>query len=621
MSHSRKILRGYGAQALSRLPPGTDAHELGQALSQSIRREPPDMLDLLRKYFQNPETELSHIWEHDPSTGIIRQEAVGLVRKFHDFYQAFPENERVDLKEFVPTIEGVIDQVKQIHLKREAKTQSGMTGRTKRFFHRFCGTINTHKSMLGILPEGNEYISIFTGVLHVVIQASDNHEKLAEGIGESLSIIGECIEDIQIDAKLFPTEPMLRLVSEFYGQIFIFLSELMDWIMAKKRKRILKSFNDDLVATFQKDLDRIVKRADRILRRAAQSSRAEGQFVRHKIESIDDRVEDTRLGSTGLARQLAEREYFEERLQLQEARIEAYRREDLIRQERLGLSLKLLLQENLRSDRTPQLLFGIAEALPGENPRYPTAFLENPGVRELFDDIETRSASLEDHFCRDQVRPRLESDQPLPFEPDVILRVKEWSQDTASSLLWLSGPFIEVTDSSNPLTLLASRVIDLADEHHLNVISYFCHIRHTNGTISREEQSLVALLYALIRQLVELLPPRFDSERDLSKERFSRLGGTIASWEESLDVMEDILSLVPGTAVFCIIDGLDVLDHRSIRRPLTLLLGRIRQSSPKLKVLFTTSGRCYCLGQEIKAHENIVIDNFRDGLATYDLAL
>lgn len=253
--------------------------------------------------------------------------------------------------------------------------------------------------MLGILPEGNEYISIFTGVLHVVIQvcppschqlhcllqngldtepriqASDNHEKLAEGVGESLSIIGECIEDIEIDAKLFPTKPMLRLISEFYGQIFIFLSELMDWIMAKKRKRLLKSFNEDLVATFQKDLDRIVKRAERILRRAAQSSRAEGQFVRRKIESLD--VEDERLGSTGLARQLAEREYFEERLQMQEARIEAYQREDLNRQERLGLSLKMLLQENLRSERSQTLLLGITGSLPGGT-RYSTTDHQSP---------------------------------------------------------------------------------------------------------------------------------------------------------------------------------------------------------------------------------------------------
>lgn len=240
---------------------------------------------------------------------------------------------------------------------------------------------------------------------------------------------------------------------------------------------------------------------------------------------------------------------------------------------------------------------------------------------ELFDDIEIRSASLEDHFCRDQVRPRLESDDPLPFESDAILRLKEWSQGATSSLLWLAGPVVEGIDSRNPLTLLASRVIDLTDDNHLNVISYFCHMRRAHGIVSREVRSLVALLYAMIRQLIELLPPRVDSEKHLSNERFSRLKGTLDSWEEALNVMEDVLALVPGTAVFCIIDGLDVLDYRSIQQPLALLLKRLRNSAPKLRVLFTTSGRSYCLGQEIKAQENMVIDNFRGGLATYALAL
>lgn len=202
---------------------------------------------------------------------------------------------------------------------------------------------------------------------------------MAEGLGESLSIIGDCIEDIQIDIELFPTDSMIHLVSEFYGQVFIFLAEVMDWIMAKKRKRLLKSFNDDLVATFEKDLERIVKRAERILRRAAQSSRAEGQFVRFKLESLDNRdVEDTRLGSTGLARQLAERQYVEERLQLQEARIEAYRQEDLIRQQRLGHSLKLLLEEHLRNERSRPLLLDIPGVLPGEDPRKVAISLQSP---------------------------------------------------------------------------------------------------------------------------------------------------------------------------------------------------------------------------------------------------
>lgn len=115
-------------------------------------------------------TEAFNLSEHDQISKVIRREAPGLAQKFHEFYQTFPENERVNLAEFIPTVEGVIDQVKQIHLNYEAKRRGGITGKINRYFHRFCDTINTHKSLLGILPEGNEYISMFTGVLHVIIQ-------------------------------------------------------------------------------------------------------------------------------------------------------------------------------------------------------------------------------------------------------------------------------------------------------------------------------------------------------------------------------------------------------------------------------------------------------------------
>lgn len=237
------------------------------------------------------------------------------------------------------------------------------------------------------------------------------------------------------------------------------------------------------------------------------------------------------------------------------------------------------------------------------------------------DDVGLRSACLEDYFCRDQVRPLPDLYEPLPFEPEVAVRLQEWSQGSRCSLLWLGGPFFEGPDSSNPLTLLASKIIDLMDEHHLSVVSYFCQIRRTDENTASETQELVALMYTLIRQLIELLPPRFDSDKDLSQERFDCLSGTLDSWTEALDVFEDVLELVPGPTVYCIIDGLDVLDYRRIQPPLAHLLGRLRNGGDKLRVLFTTSGRSYCLGREAQAGETLFIEHFRRGLALDAISL
>lgn len=182
---------------------------------------------------------------------------------------------------------------------------------------------------------------------------------------------------MRVDIKLFRTQLMIQRISEFYGQVFLFLSSIMDWIMEKRRKKLLKSFSESLGDVFEKDLERIVRRAARIRILAEQSSRAELQFVRHKVESLSQGVEDMRLGSTGLARERAERQHGEERLHLREARIETYQQEEHSRQRRLGFKLKPLLEENLCGEQNRQFSVEMSKTLQVEKHRE-TATAQQP---------------------------------------------------------------------------------------------------------------------------------------------------------------------------------------------------------------------------------------------------
>lgn len=202
------------------------------------------------------------------------------------------------------------------------------------------------------------------------VKASDNNQKMAKGIAESLSTIGECCVDMQVDIKLFPIETTIRLLSDFYGEVFLFLSDVMEWMTKKSYKRMLKSFNDDLVLDFEDGLERIKQKAARIRHRAEQISRAESRSISNRVESLEKKMsEDMRLGATGLARQQAEMRYVQEKLQLQEARIETYRAECRDYQQRLGRSLKLLLEENLRNHREQSFLSGTSKGLMGNEHR------------------------------------------------------------------------------------------------------------------------------------------------------------------------------------------------------------------------------------------------------------
>lgn len=197
------------------------------------------------------------------------------------------------------------------------------------------------------------------------LKASDNNQKMATGIAESFSTIGECCQDMKGDIQLFPVETIICLLSDFYGEVFLFLSDVMQWMTKKSHKRMLKSFNDDLVVDFENGLKRIKCKGERIRLQAEQIHRAELRDMRYTLESLHNKwSEDMRLGKTGLARQQAETRHVQERLHLEEARIQAHRTECKDSQQRLGNSLKLLLEENLRS--------GIEQLLVSEDSKGPS---------------------------------------------------------------------------------------------------------------------------------------------------------------------------------------------------------------------------------------------------------
>ncbi|EFQ27429.1 uncharacterized protein GLRG_01924 [Colletotrichum graminicola M1.001] len=79
-----------------------------------------------------------------------------------------------------PTMKGVVDTVQAIQKTWEFQRQNGRLNKAKRFFHNFCGTLNSHKLMMTVLPSGNEYVSIFTGALNVIIHVSPLPKACAE---------------------------------------------------------------------------------------------------------------------------------------------------------------------------------------------------------------------------------------------------------------------------------------------------------------------------------------------------------------------------------------------------------------------------------------------------------
>ena len=82
------------------------------------------------------------------------------------------------------------------------------------------------------------------------LQASVNHERIAEALSESLIRISKHIVECKSELQLYLTPEMQNLTAEFYSQVFGFLADVMDWMMKKSRHRMLDAFKQDFKEHF-----------------------------------------------------------------------------------------------------------------------------------------------------------------------------------------------------------------------------------------------------------------------------------------------------------------------------------------------------------------------------------
>lgn len=217
------------------------------------------------------------------------------------------------------------------------------------------------------------------------------------------------------------------------------------------------------------------------------------------------------------------------------------------------------------------------------------------------------SRHLEDYFCRSRVRLSPDDFGSIGGGETAVTRLSEWSQGQHPPLLWFAGPALQVDDFENPLTSIAAKFVGMVAAHQLNVISYFCEVpRTTRGPHTPETEGAISLLYAILRQLVETLPPRLETTADLSESRFAKLDGSMNTWTEAIELLRDLLSVLSGI-VFCVIDGIHWLDDEGTDAPLAQLVTELRHD--RLRVFFTTCGRSGCLLDHLDRDETFIVDD------------
>ncbi|KAK7994264.1 hypothetical protein PG991_015852 [Apiospora marii] len=606
---SRRIVDKYKSDVDERITETSVAYPLSQALVAD-RGNAQDR-DPWRRFFENR----GNTKDSDPVTDILRIESNNLKEKWVTFYKGCSKQVQFDLGSSEPTIEGVLDVVSRIQRDWQSRRQDTRRGKAIQMFHKFCRGIHSHRSFLKILPEGNEYVSIFAGTLNVILEANANHERITEGLSEAISTITDHVADCNVELEMYETAEMKEAVARLYADIFLFLSDLIDYLTQKRLKRLLDSFNEDLYKKYEDRIGVIGKKAGRIQWLAERGSRAEIRAVRLELERLE---RNSIAGQEGEARLCAQ-------LAAATSRMEAVLRE-ATSQRQVPMQKQLMGQlagtlNRMLEDKAFQAVvdFRTDSQSPYQGNTLQIGFSTSPlsatatpmRFKTIAEDVLFYSRHFEDFFERERVRlPGLEL-RPVMQTEQVIRRLSNWTQDEPG-ILWLEGPASPLRDQYNPLATIAARVIDLADQGNVPVISYFCNLptrdKLLQGNTCREAQASAALITALTRQALELLLPEFETNLDLSEARLSLVDGTLESAPETLQLLGDVLNIL-DMQLLCIIDGLHWLDDRSTNTILSELVKTLRNS--RTKVLFTTTGRTACLQKDVGRTEKLTIKSLK----------
>lgn len=89
---------------------------------------------------------------------------------WRDFQSSQKQSDRLDLDTVDPSADGIKRLINNALAARGSQGNGGAWSKVKYRFHRICSCLDAHKSLISLLPESSEYVSLFTGCITVIIQ-------------------------------------------------------------------------------------------------------------------------------------------------------------------------------------------------------------------------------------------------------------------------------------------------------------------------------------------------------------------------------------------------------------------------------------------------------------------
>lgn len=204
-----------------------------------------------------------------------------------EFHRHVPSNFQSELTATPKSFNDVYRATEKIRLSWEKRSERDAFVKAREYLRKVGKAINNHSNVLRILPSSNDYASVFCGALTVFIevlhpcifpdslvfpltlrQASSNHETISEGFALAVTDINDCISTVHEEVLNYKNDSAVQnLVLRLYCLIFSFLINVMKWYTDKKRKRMMRSLNENIYSKYQQQLQQIRYLSETIHRR------------------------------------------------------------------------------------------------------------------------------------------------------------------------------------------------------------------------------------------------------------------------------------------------------------------------------------------------------------------
>ncbi|KAL8794264.1 MAG: hypothetical protein Q9195_003218 [Heterodermia aff. obscurata] len=473
-------------------------------------------------------------------------------------------------------------------------------GKPQKYFHKFCSCLDTHSNFMRILPEQNQYLSVFCGATTTLIKASVNHQNVAKRLDEALTDISGPISRCENHVMLMNTDDMHKAIKYLYSQIFRFFRSAIEWYQDRALKKILNSLNQNLADDLKDQVSKIKDICDSIGKDSLFGTQAE--------------IRDLRLRFEQREKDMISRE--QERQAMSQEQISHTKLHDI------GMSVVQVLQGNqqawLHGDDKPSSRVetsGLsARRLTEEVEHHPSRKRSSkPKVTETKLDkksLQYWSRKMEDFTSNIPELFNLIDYDFAVVDMGVLDSIQGWIRSPKSQALWVQGAYQVAYPSQ--VTAIAARVVTVALEYKMPVLYGFsnedddgnedCQSLRVDPYNSPSENILIDIIYSLTRQLINQLSPKISTSRRLSKQYFEKFDGSINTFQSALLLFKELFRQAP-TNLWIVLDGVERLDDSTVQTLLLKLLMCLQDvvtdtsSRRVVKVLYTSAGFCSTLEQ------------------------